>query len=58
MIGAQDADAISENFLEQGGGIFEIAPVSAGIGEGVEWGQSGWICASKWVSGVLEILLH
>ena len=36
MIGAQNADAISEDFLEQGGGIFDIAAVSAGISEGVE----------------------
>ena len=36
VIGAQDADAISENLLEQRCGTFEITPVPTGFGEGVE----------------------
>ena len=36
VIGVQDADAISENLLEQRCGAFEITPVPTGIGERVE----------------------
>ena len=59
MVGAQNSDAISEDFLEQGGGIFDIAAVSAdnlrGVAVGNELRALGVNAAATAGCGDLEI---